>query len=135
TATVKEVYISLFAALIACLFQVFIWNKPYLFTAAAQCNLVRSLGAFVLVSITILWFNKKQMSTIHPIIMAISFCSYPLYLVHNLFCVGPFSWSHLTTFIPFNIFLILFVSILLSMILQALSQRATKFFPKSSDPT
>jgi peptidoglycan/LPS O-acetylase OafA/YrhL len=135
TATVKEVYISLFAALVICLFQVFIWNKPYFFTAAAQCNLVRSLGAFFLVNITILWFNKKRISTVHPIIIAISFCSYPLYLVHNLLFVGPFSWNHLTTFIPFNIFLMLFVSILLSVALQAVSQRTTRLFSKNSDPS
>jgi len=128
SADSKEIRISLVAVLILCLSQVFTWNAPHLFNANAQCNLVRSLGAFILVYATILWFSKKHICSIHPITTAISFCSYPLYLVHNVLFVGPFSWSHLTTFIPFNIFLMLFVSVLFSLGLQTLSEKTTKLF-------
>lgn len=113
----REIRISAWAVGIVLLSQLVLWNRPFLMGALEQCNLVRSLGALAIVYVTIWRVCKKggyNSRLLNFITLIVSFFSYGLYLVHNIWCVGPFSLSHLTGFVPFNIFLILVLSFLLS---------------------
>lgn len=85
---------------------------------AVRYSLVRSLMGLLVVFATLILYSNSKNSSLSRCIEWLSGISYPLYLVHNLLMVGPFTLSCVTSCLWLNAFLMLASSFGLALLLK-----------------
>lgn len=95
---------------------------------AVRYSLVRSLMGLLMFFSTLILYRKLERSDLFRFINWLSDLSYPLYLVHNLLMVGPFSLSRVTPYCCLNAFLMLAGSFGLALLLKRVAYLAGSKF-------
>lgn len=95
---------------------------------AVRYSLVRSLIGLLIFFSTLILYRKSERSDSSRFIKWLSDLSYPLYLVHNLLMVGPFSLSCVTPYSSLNVFLMLAASFGLALLLKRVAHLAGRRF-------
>lgn len=95
---------------------------------AVRYSLVRNLVGLLIVFSTLILYVKSGKNSLSRSVKWLSDISYPLYLVHNLLMVGPFSLSRATPYTCLNVSLMLACSLGLALLLQRVAYFAGKKF-------
>ena len=91
-----------------------------------QRLVIYDLTSILLLILSLRLFNHFNWSKASCVIKWISAYSFELYIVHNFFIHGRFCCSHLTSFIPVNVAVIIVISILSAFILKRTSNHMSK---------